>query len=1462
MTRTIATTYGSFVSLSGPADNPTTITADGVLDDGLNVWSYNEPWMITNAGGILGLGLTLASVGTIMNSGGISGSQGWGVNLNAGGSVTNQSGGTITGYDAISSQGAVTVVNAGSIGGYAKFAASFGAKLLSGGSVTNQSGGIISGDRGIYGASAPVTVMNAGSIPAILGVELLAGGNVTNVSGATIGDVGGAVGIDGVAGNVFVVNAGNIVSDTGIALGGGGSVTNEITGTISANPVQPGAAIYAATSFVTVVNAGSIAAPYSNGIKLASGGYVSNQSSGRITGYSVAIYGKTDPVTVVNTGGTVGNSSYADSKGVVLMAGGNVTNQSGGAILGQFIQIGPDLAPAFGVGAIVGKLAPVNVVNDAIIAGNSAAGIILDGGGSVTNQSDGMISGFVGIYNNFSAIATLVTVVNAGSIIGTAAGLYLQRGGSVTNETGGIIDGIGGGDLAAMTVVNAGSINGGNLVVAFNSGYSDRLVIDPNAVFTGDVTGGNTLGATAISTLELASGTTTGTLSGLGTKYIDFASVTIDAGAAWTLSGTQSGFATLTNAGGLASGITLGSGGLTLSNQSSGTISGNNAIYAIGTASVVNAGSIIATGLGVYLGGGGRVTNLSGGTISAGSVGVGDGELSTVVNAGVISGTSTNSVGVYLGAGGSVTNRSGGTISGAIGIDAHAISLTISSGPMPGGTQIIHGAPATVVNAGSIGGTSTSGVGVYLGGGGVVTNQSGGTITGRADAVKFAGGVSDRLEADPGAVFIGTVDGGNTIGATAVSTLELAAGSNTGTLTGLGTQFINFGSIAFDPGANWFVSGNTTGLPGTITGFAPGDTLEITGIGAIGSSYSGGMLTLTEASGSATLNLPGSFVTSDFVVRNIQGGVNVSVLQARILTWTGDGSDAMFATAANWTDVTNGLAQAQLAPVSADTAVFDSSGGAITGTGTVAALEVGASGTGALQLSNGATIVAGSLDAGVVSGAVGQIGLTDSGTDLTVTGSATIADDGTGVLSVLNGATFTAATLTIGGQSDSSGALVVSGAGSLLDVSGALNIGTALGTGDLTVGPGAVVNASVVNLQGGVVMEGGLLDPTVYIENGGSTTGGFGTIASDFILLEGTILSNGSKLGKQTEVVQGTLVGGGTAAIKGSVSVNGPGILQIGTHDTIELTGAVLNAATTTFTDNLTPTGTYSVNNSVIDVVFQDSTGVLVLDDIAGFAGTVATWKAGDSFVITGAMLSGLSVSNGDTLTVSDTGTGAGAGGIDTIIFGSAISPGGFGIVNGNTVQAVACFAAGTRIETEHGPAAVEDLVLGDKVVLAENQARHEPIVWIGRQEVACLDHPNPEAVWPVRVRAGAIGSGLPMRDLLLSPDHGVLVNGVLVPVKLLINGTRIAQVTCDHVTYFHVELPRHDVILAEGMPVESYLDTGDRADFVQSGAMRLFPDGNVKSAAHAARAWETLGAACLVVTGPDLEAARASVDA
>jgi hypothetical protein len=181
-----------------------------------------------------------------------------------------------------------------------------------------------------------------------------------------------------------------------------------------------------------------------------------------------------------------------------------------------------------------------------------------------------------------------------------------------------------------------------------------------------------------------------------------------------------------------------------------------------------------------------------------------------------------------------------------------------------------------------------------------------------------------------------------------------------------------------------------------------------------------------------------------------------------------------------------------------------------------------------------------------------------------------------------------------------------------------------------------------------------------------------------------------------------------------------------------------------------------------------------------------------------------------------------------------------------------ACFCEGTRIATTRGDVAVELLKVGDDVVTASG--RLAPVLWLGHRRVNCARHPHPHDVMPVRIAAGAFGPGLPRADVRLSPDHAVFVDDVLIPVRHLVNGTGIARDTVAAVTYWHVELDRHDVILAEGLPCESFLDTGRRGSFATGGAaVVLHPD-------VAARLWDAEACAPLVVAGPRLERVRAAL--
>jgi hypothetical protein len=165
----------------------------------------------------------------------------------------------------------------------------------------------------------------------------------------------------------------------------------------------------------------------------------------------------------------------------------------------------------------------------------------------------------------------------------------------------------------------------------------------------------------------------------------------------------------------------------------------------------------------------------------------------------------------------------------------------------------------------------------------------------------------------------------------------------------------------------------------------------------------------------------------------------------------------------------------------------------------------------------------------------------------------------------------------------------------------------------------------------------------------------------------------------------------------------------------------------------------------------------------------------------------------------------------------------------------------------------VEDLLDGDMVATVLGEAA-VPIIWLGRRDVDCARHPKPRKVWPVRIAAGAFGPGKPHTEVFLSPDHAVCLSEVLIAIQYLINGSTITQMQVDQLTYYHLELLRHDVVLAQGLPAESFLDLKDGSNYSnRPGSVRLYPDFTV-------RMCEAYGCARLIVTDQELAAARALV--
>jgi len=205
-----------------------------------------------------------------------------------------------------------------------------------------------------------------------------------------------------------------------------------------------------------------------------------------------------------------------------------------------------------------------------------------------------------------------------------------------------------------------------------------------------------------------------------------------------------------------------------------------------------------------------------------------------------------------------------------------------------------------------------------------------------------------------------------------------------------------------------------------------------------------------------------------------------------------------------------------------------------------------------------------------------------------------------------------------------------------------------------------------------------------------------------------------------------------------------------------------------------------------------------------------------------------------------------------TFTLALSFEPGGTIVDAAVTTSAplIPCFAAGTRIATPAGDRAVECLTPGDRVVTADGTPRR--IRWIGHRDIDLRGHPTPNLARPIRMCAGALANGVPARDLRVSPDHALLLGNVLVQAKDIVDGVLITQDhTCTAVTYYHVELESHDILLAEGAPAESFLDTGHRGLFANADdPVTLHPDlMNVTRARS--------GCAELVTDGPRLAAVR-----
>jgi hypothetical protein len=144
----------------------------------------------------------------------------------------------------------------------------------------------------------------------------------------------------------------------------------------------------------------------------------------------------------------------------------------------------------------------------------------------------------------------------------------------------------------------------------------------------------------------------------------------------------------------------------------------------------------------------------------------------------------------------------------------------------------------------------------------------------------------------------------------------------------------------------------------------------------------------------------------------------------------------------------------------------------------------------------------------------------------------------------------------------------------------------------------------------------------------------------------------------------------------------------------------------------------------------------------------------------------------------------------------------------------VPCFTPGTVIATLTGERPVEDLQVGDRIITRDNGV--QPIRWVGKRALDFGQLATDPHLKPVLITQGSLGTGLPERDMLVSPNHRILVerertalhfeeHEVLVSAKHLVNSKSIRVAETLGTTYLHFMFDRHEVVLGNGCWMESF---------------------------------------------------------
>jgi len=1172
----------------------------------------------------------------------------------------------------------------------------------------------------------------------------------------------------------------------------------------------------------------------------------------------------TTTVTIIGATGTPGNGSYPNP--VEITSTGYVAPTT------------------YGADGVVSTYAGASLTVDAggfIAAANGGVGVSLTGGGTLTNSgaifagnndTTGGIGG-AGVYAASPSAATPTIVMNNGQINGATS--Y----GGVTG-----VAGIGVDLSLNAQLQNQGNIYGGlgNQGAAGGAGVRLRGAAATN---DNNITGGTARAQGAnYPGAQAGTGAALYAQSGVAASFTNYGKIV--GGDAYVNFGVSTDYPT---------GSTGGTGALvsadtTLTNQSGGTLGGGTGATA-GVGVDINGGTVIDAGYirgGLDMSGigtavqfgtvpGGTLTLDSGWTIAGDVIGLAAGDSIDVTNLSPTSwssdfnaGTQTLDVtassgvpdevltfaGTYSGyAIAYKADGSGGTdvyLQSESTVIGHQIVIGSANYPSPleifaynivaptgeAGTAAVvstvsgnsltvdpHGALLGGSAGGSGSTSSLAGAGVQFSAAGSITDN--GTITGGYGESSAGGGAGAILTSGVTLHDAGSLLGGGVGGTGAAGTgVDINGGAVTvsgylrGGLSGghVAGDAVQFGGVT---GGALTLDGNWT-LAGDVSGFQLGDSIDIANLAPSSAENDFNSATNTLSAGQTTgvanetLQFGGSYAASYHFQFNYDGGGGTLITLAETIDST------IVIGTPNYPSPLDIRSGVTVSPATAGAIAIESNDPR-------ASLEIDAGGEAhggnssyRSETSGGIgvdlTVATHVVNAGTIAGGYASAYSDGAGAGLVMTGGGYLGNTG----KIYGGS----ADATYGGNGGT--ALTASGAAYTHIINHGRIVGGASSAGAFNGGAGAQLSGKVTfDNYGSVGASGGYFGADgIDLGSGATVVNKSGAYISGFYTVGGGI---GVRVAAGATLVnQGHINGGGGD----NNSSGGVGVYLQG--GTLQTTGFIVGGK-----GNYPRPNTYSV---------QFERGVdsrMTVGANASFLGSIGGFAVGDTIDITNQGVSTVAGEyNASTSTIT-----LGSNAHQALTFAGL--PGALSFNSdgsGGTLVTVACFLRGTRIRTEHGETAIENLRIGDRVTTLSGVAR--PIRWIGRRSYPGWSTRGNLDVQPVLVRAGAMGEMLPTRDLWVSPGHALYLDGMLISARDLVNGDSIVQEeSVEEIAYFHLEFDTHAVIFAEGAPSESFVDEETREIFDNAAEFHeRYPDAPSQPVRYCA---PRLG------EGPELEAVR-----